>query len=66
MVGGFLGSMGPLEYDEAIADLVAYLQWMGEPMQATRIRIGVWVLLFLSLLTLFVWRLNATYWRAVH
>lgn len=60
------GSLSPMEYDEAVADLVAYLQWMGEPVQATRVRIGVWVLLFLSVLTLFVWRLNAAYWKDVH
>ena len=41
------------------------MTWMGEPAQATRIRIGVWVLLFLGVLTLFVWRLSAAYWRSV-
>ena len=43
----------------------ARTQWMGEPAQATRIRVGVWVLLFLGVLTVFVWRLNAAYWRGV-
>ncbi|MDQ6681204.1 MAG: cytochrome c1, partial [Pseudomonadota bacterium] len=57
------GTESALEYDESVADLVAYLQWMGEPAQGTRIRIGVWVLLFLSVLTVFVWRLNAAYWK---
>ena len=41
------------------------MQWMAEPAHGTRIRVGVWVLLFLSILTLFVWRLNAVYWRNV-
>jgi ubiquinol-cytochrome c reductase cytochrome c1 subunit len=59
------GTQSALEYDESVADLVAYLQWMGEPAQASRIRIGVWVLIFLSILTVFVWRLNAAYWRDV-
>ena len=27
------GSMTPAQYDEAVADLVAFLQWMGEPDQ---------------------------------
>ena len=36
---------------------------MGEPAQDTRIRIGVWVLIFLSLLTLITWRLNAAFWK---
>lgn len=59
------GTQSAIEYDESVADLVAYLQWMGEPAQASRIRIGVWVLIFLSILTVFVWRLNAAYWRDV-
>jgi ubiquinol-cytochrome c reductase cytochrome c1 subunit len=57
------GTESATEYDESVADLVAYLQWMAEPARGTRIRIGVWVLLFLGVLTLFVWRLNAAYWR---
>lgn len=57
------GKLSPLEYDETIGDLVAYLQWMGEPAQGTRTRVGVWVLIFLGVLTLFTWRLNASYWK---
>lgn len=59
------GSLTPLKYDEAVGDLVGYLQWMGEPAQNIRVRIGVWVLLFLLLLTFFAWRLNAAYWKNV-
>jgi ubiquinol-cytochrome c reductase cytochrome c1 subunit len=59
------GTMTPLQYDQTIGDLVSYLQWMGEPAQSTRVRVGVWVLLFLGLLTLFTWRLNAAYWKDV-
>ena len=59
------GTMTPLKYDEAVGDLVGYLQWMGEPAQNIRVRIGVWVLLFLLLLTFFAWRLNASYWKDV-
>jgi ubiquinol-cytochrome c reductase cytochrome c1 subunit len=59
------GAQSAVEFDESVADLVAFMQWMGEPAQATRIRVGVWVLLFLGVLTLFVWRLNAAYWRSV-
>jgi ubiquinol-cytochrome c reductase cytochrome c1 subunit len=59
------GNMTPLEYDHAIGDLVSYLQWMGEPSQNTRTRVGVGVLVFLALLTVFTWRLNAAYWKDV-
>jgi ubiquinol-cytochrome c reductase cytochrome c1 subunit len=59
------GTLTPLQYDETIADLVNYLQWMGEPAQNTRIRVGVWVLIFLGLFTLVAWRLNAAFWKDV-
>ena len=32
------GTMTPLQYDQAVGDLVNYLQWMGEPAQNTRMR----------------------------
>ena len=59
------GKLDDRAFDEAAGDLVAYLQWMGEPAQDSRVRIGVWVLIFLSLLTVFTWRLNAAYWKDV-
>lgn len=59
------GTMTPLQYDQAVGDLVNYLQWMAEPAQNTRIRVGVWVLLFLVMALVFVWRLNASYWKEV-
>lgn len=59
------GTMTPLQYDEAVGDLVGFLQWMGEPAQNQRIRIGAWVLLFLGVLTVIVWRLNAAFWKDV-
>ena len=59
------GQLDPLSYDEAVGDLVAYLQWMGEPAQGKRVQIGVWVLIFLGIFTVFAWRLNAAYWKHV-
>lgn len=59
------GTMTPLQYDQAMGDLVNFLQWMGEPAQNTRVRIGVWVMLFLLIFTIFAWRLNAAYWKDV-
>jgi ubiquinol-cytochrome c reductase cytochrome c1 subunit len=54
-----------LEYDQAIGDLVGYLQWMGEPSQNTRVRLGVWVLLFLGCFMVIAWRLNASFWKDI-
>ena len=59
------GSMTPLQYDQAIGDLVGYMQWMAEPAQATRVRVGVWVLLFLLMFAVVAWRLKASYWKDV-
>ncbi len=59
------GTMDQRTYDSSIADLVGYLQWMAEPAQNTRIRIGAWVLLFLGLFILVAWRMNAAYWKDI-
>jgi ubiquinol-cytochrome c reductase cytochrome c1 subunit len=59
------GKLSPREYDDAVADLVAYMQWMAEPAQGQRVRIGVWVLLFLTVFTVITWRLNAAYWKDI-
>ncbi|MFO6420017.1 cytochrome c1 [Hylemonella sp. W303a] len=59
------GTLTPLQYDQAVGDLVNFLQWMGEPAQNTRVRIGVWVLIFLLGFTILAWRLNASYWKDV-
>ncbi len=59
------GKMSPLEFDSAVGDLVAFLQWMGEPARGQRVRIGVWVLIFLGVFTVIAWRLNAAFWKDV-
>lgn len=59
------GTLSPQAYDQTVADLVAYLHWMGEPARGDRVRLGVWVLLFLAVFTVIAWRLNAAYWKDV-
>jgi ubiquinol-cytochrome c reductase cytochrome c1 subunit len=59
------GTMTPLQYQQTVSDLVSYLQWMGEPAQNQRVRIGVWVLIFLSIFTIFAWRMNAAFWKDI-
>ncbi len=60
------GKMNQQEYDSNMADLTAFLTWMSEPGQLERKRIGVIVLLFLAVFTIFAWRLNAAYWKSIH
>ena len=59
------GTLTPLQFDQSMGDLVGFLQWMSEPVQNSRVRIGVWVLLFLLILTFAAWRLNAAFWKDV-
>lgn len=59
------GTLDARAYDSEMADLVAFMQWASEPGQKSRVQIGVWVLLFLSIFTVIAWRLNAAYWKDV-
>ena len=59
------GTMKPAEYDTAVADLTAFLSWVAEPAQNLRKRLGVWVLLFLGIVFVLTWRLNAAYWKDI-
>ncbi|MBQ5949966.1 cytochrome c1 [Massilia sp. ST3] len=59
------GSMSSRDFDAATADLVAYLSWMAEPAQEQRKRLGVIVLLFMSVFAFLAWRLKASYWKEV-
>lgn len=59
------GTLTPQQYDEAVADLVNYLQWMAEPAQTQRVQLGMWVMAFLVLLIFVTWRLNQAYWKDV-
>lgn len=60
------GLMSPQEYDQAVYDLVNFLEYTGEPAAESRKQIGIYVLLFLSVLLVFTWLLNREYWKDVH
>jgi ubiquinol-cytochrome c reductase cytochrome c1 subunit len=59
------GTLKPAQFDDQIADLVNYMQWMAEPGQSERLRLGGWVLLFLALLSFSTWKLNKAYWKDI-
>ncbi len=59
------GKMSAVEYDNAVADLVSYLNWMSEPVATKRKQVGVFVVLFLALLMILAWRLSASYWKEI-
>jgi ubiquinol-cytochrome c reductase cytochrome c1 subunit len=59
------GKLSQAEYDDTVADLVAYITYMSDPTAQTRTRLGVWVLLFLGVFTIFAWMLNREYWKDI-
>src|SRR5690606_32090012 len=58
--------MSPDEYDEAVADLVSFLVWMGEPGAEKRKSIGIYVLIFLVGFTALSYALKKNYWKDIH
>ena len=59
------GLQSRAEFDENMADLVAYMTYMSDPTARTRTRLGVWVLLYLGLLFVAAWVLNKAFWKDV-
>ena len=65
-IGDVKGLMSVEEYDQAVYDLVNFLEYVAEPGADNRKQIGIYVLLFLSVLLVFTWLLNREYWKDVH
>lgn len=65
-LGETKGTMTPAEFDQAVYDLVNYLEYLAEPVAEKRKAIGYWVLGFLLILFVFVYFLNREYWRDIH
>ncbi|MBR0566610.1 cytochrome c1 [Azoarcus sp. L1K30] len=60
------GKLSPAEYDKAVADLVSYIVWMGEPVAEKRKTIGMVVLAFLAGLFVLAFALKKNYWKDIH
>jgi ubiquinol-cytochrome c reductase cytochrome c1 subunit len=60
------GSMQPAQFDQAVRDITAFLEYAGEPAALKRQGIGVWVILFLAFFTFLAWLLKREYWKDVH
>ncbi|MBZ0095078.1 MAG: cytochrome c1 [Sulfuricella sp.] len=60
------GKMTPAEYDGMVADLVNYLDFMGEPIKTTRMKLGIVVLLFLSIFFVVAYYLKKEFWKDIH
>lgn len=59
------GQLTAEQYDAFVIDTVNFLDYVGEPVKAKRISLGVWVILFLLVFTLFSYLLYREYWRDV-
>jgi len=60
------GKLSVSEYDATVAHIVNFLNYVGEPFQEDRKRLGVWVLLFLGVFFVFATLLKKEYWKDVH
>ncbi len=59
------GTLDGAGFDRAARDITAFLEYAGEPAALKRQSMGVWVILFLALLTFLAWLLKKEYWRDV-
>ena len=60
------GNMTTEEFDGAIRDLTNFMVYLAEPAKLVRYRIGLWVVVFMALFTMFAYFLKREYWRDVH
>ena len=60
------GELNTEEYDDAIRDLVNFLEYSGDPVKLERHAIGWWVMGFLVIFTIVVVLLKKEYCRDVH
>jgi ubiquinol-cytochrome c reductase cytochrome c1 subunit len=60
------GTLTPVEYQRMVADLVNFLDYMGEPAKNRRLSIGLIVLLYLGVLFVFAYWMKREYWKDVH
>ncbi|MBT0585208.1 cytochrome c1 [Alteromonas oceanisediminis] len=60
------GRMNAEEYDQAMLDLVNFLEYTGEPSRLESESMGKWVLIFIVVFFVFALLLKKEYWRDVH
>lgn len=58
--------LSAVEFDQTVRDITNFLEYAGEPAALKRQAMGVWVILFLVLLTFLGYLLKQEYWSDVH
>jgi ubiquinol-cytochrome c reductase cytochrome c1 subunit len=59
------GTLGRVEYDTAVRDLVNFLAYVSEPAASRRTAIGIIVLFALGIIFIFAWLLKREFWKDV-
>ena len=59
------GRLSTAEYAAFVRDTVNFLDYVGEPTQAARRSLGIWVVLFLLVFTWLAWLMKKEYWKDV-
>ena len=60
------GRQSAEQFNQTARDITNFLQYVGEPAALKRQSLGVWVILFLVVLTFLAYLLKQEYWRDVH
>ncbi len=60
------GRQNAQQFDQTVRDITNFLEYAGEPAALKRQSLGVWVVLFLALLSFLAYLLKEEYWKDVH
>ena len=61
-----LGTRSPVAFRRMVGNLTNFLYYAGHPDELKRIHLGIWVIAFLVLFTVFAYFLKREYWKDVH
>jgi ubiquinol-cytochrome c reductase cytochrome c1 subunit len=59
------GEMTAAEFDGFVRDTVTFLEYVSEPAKSQRRSLGIWVILYLLMFTVFTYFLKKEYWKDV-
>ncbi len=59
------GRLSAEEYDQFVVDTVTFLDYIAEPVQVERKRLGYWVLAYLLVFGVFAYFLKAEIWKDI-
>lgn len=60
------GQLKPAEFDQMARDLATYMTYIAEPVKQERQRMGIWVVLFLSIFSLLAYLMKKEWWKDIH